>query len=75
MPTYIFACPKCQKTFEKVESMAHTKSKTKCTTCGTTSEKVLQPSPFTVKGASYANGYSGDSNVSGHGSEIDPNKK
>lgn len=58
MPTYVYLCPKCNKTFEILMAKHH--SKAQCWRCSTVSPQVITPpAGIHFKGGGWAkNGYS-----------------
>lgn len=62
MGLFEFYCDSCMKTQEEIFSASARPERITCTSCGETARYTMSAGQFTVKGASAANNYAGDSN-------------
>ncbi len=54
MPIYEYACNKCGKTFEKMESINNDETVKKCEKCGGEAHRIISHSAFHLKGGGWA---------------------
>lgn len=53
MPTYVYECPKCQKTLEMFQKITD-EGRPDCFDCMTRMERVIQPSTFVLVGSGWS---------------------